>query len=212
MTDPGGTIELFFRPGCGHVRHDGIYLPDEFAGGSSFTPEDNFRVYVTHELFHFAAQVSPGLNPAPTAFLNEGLAQSQAEGRVLKSWFGFDYHELAGAALRRQLGDGVDSYLDSATFLDRRLREPRVMATNASLCGWIIEQFGMPRYLDAFRRSKGCVDASGRSPTGHKDIESTRSAISDALGCAFAAVVDGWQKDVMSRRSDTAEKRVAGWA
>ncbi len=213
LSDPGGTVDLFFGFGYGHICKNGVYLPDEFAAGPSFTAEDQFRVYLAHELCHFAVQVSPGVNPAPTAFLNEGLAQSHAEGRVLKPWFGFDYHELAGAALRRFGGSaGIQDCLDSSVFLRRRLSELQIMAWNASLCGWMIDRFGMPKYLDAFRFSRGNVDAAGRSSAGQSDSESTRNAFERAFERTFQNLLDEWQADVVCRKSSAAETRVAGWA
>ncbi len=75
------SVKLIFGVQSGYVRPEGIYLPSEFPPGPGYSTQDNFRVYLKHELVHYLLQIEYRVNPMPPSFINEGVAQSLAEGR-----------------------------------------------------------------------------------------------------------------------------------
>lgn len=199
------TLRIIFGVDRGTIKNDGIYLPSRFEAGATFSEQDGYKTYLKHELVHYLLQILYKINPVPTSFINEGTAQSQAEGLWMKPCFGFDYHDLAAEIFRQDQYVPLRDFLDSRVFLNNVWRpfDPVLVSQTTSFCGWLIQEYGITRWKEVFRRAK------------HDEINSahqTQRAIESVLEGEFDQLISKWKAAVSSRKSLEAEQKVRNWA
>lgn len=146
------SIAVRFVDGGGSSNSGGVTVPRSFTGSERYTALSEFAVFLKHETAHHLVQIILGWNRLPPAFINEGLAQSQAEGLWIRGPFGFDYHELSAACLRRGVLLPLRSFIANDVFLSARMVDGRVMAQNASFCQWLIDRWSMASFRTFFAR------------------------------------------------------------
>lgn len=108
---------------------------------------------ICHELVHYTLQIDSLLNPTPSSFVNEGIAQSYAEGKFLeksgnsyiKKWLAIEDENWPNKI--------VQAMCDDAWFLKFRMSDKSVGIGNAALFEWIKNSHGFQALVNIFRMS-----------------------------------------------------------
>ena len=198
------TLKIVFGADCGEAKADRILMPSRYERPAGISEEQCFRVYLKHELVHYFLQSLNELNPIPTAFINEGTAQAQAEGYWIGSHLGYDYHDLMSAASRRGINPPLSVGFGSHDFrsLLRGESRPVMIAQSASFCGWAAQEFGMTKWKDVFRRARE-DEAQSAAPT--------KRALEEGLQETIQELENRWMQAIRERRNSRANRKVEEW-
>jgi len=92
---------------------------------------------ICHELIHYELQINCFVNPQPSSFVNEGTAQSYAEGRFLRKR-GDSYisrwKNIVDLEWKTKISNSVNS---DKWFLENRVKDKTVGFGNAAVFEWI---------------------------------------------------------------------------
>lgn len=107
-----------------------------------------------HELVHYELQIDCLINPQPSSFVNEGIAQSYAEGMYLKNkgdsyisrWANIKDEEWETKILK--------SVNNDKWFLEQRSRDKTVGIGNAAIFEWITRNNGYGTAGEIFAASR----------------------------------------------------------